>query len=62
MRIQEVAHRTWPECYSVGYRRDIVRQKLTIAYRKPTLENSINLTVQVDMHFLAYKDILVSLC
>ena len=26
MRIHEVAHRTWPECYSVGYRRDIVRQ------------------------------------
>lgn len=26
MRMQEVAHHTWPECYSVGYRRDIVRQ------------------------------------
>ena len=25
MRIHEVAHRTWPECYSVGYRRDIAR-------------------------------------
>ena len=31
MRMQEVAHHTWPECYSVGYRRDIVRQNFFLA-------------------------------
>ena len=26
MKMQEVAYHTWPECYPVGDRRDIVRQ------------------------------------
>lgn len=35
---------------------------LAVAYGKPALEKSVNVTLQVDMQFLTYIDILVYVC